>query len=37
MKLTNIVSPSDNLNLSVATIEPKGKPKAVVQISHGMA
>ena len=37
MKLTNIVSPSDKLNLSVAIAEPKGKPKAVVQISHGMA
>lgn len=37
MILEKIKSEKDNLNLSIAIIEPKVKPKGIVQISHGMS
>lgn len=37
MILEKIKSEKDNLNLSIAIIEPKVKPKEIVQISHGMS
>ena len=32
-----IISKKDNLQLEISIMEPKEKPKAIVQISHGMA
>lgn len=37
MKLEKIISRKDNLELELAIIEPKEEPKAIIQISHGMA
>lgn len=37
VKKKSILSKKDGLTLSLSIIEPKGKPKAIVQISHGMA
>lgn len=37
MTLEKITSQKDSLELELAIIEPKGKPKAIIQISHGMA
>ena len=37
MILSKIKSEKDNLELEVCIIEPKGTPKAIIQISHGMS
>lgn len=37
MKLSTLTSPFDGLSLSVAITEPTDAPKAIIQISHGMA
>lgn len=35
MKSEKIISRKDNLELELAIIEPKERPKAIIQISHG--
>lgn len=37
MQIENIISEKDCLQLEVAILEPKEKPKGIVQISHGMS
>ena len=37
MKIEKIKSQKDGLELEIAIFEPSEKPKAIVQISHGMA
>lgn len=37
MKIENIVSEKDKLKLEAAILEPKIKPKGIIQISHGMS
>ena len=37
MKIEKIKSSSDNLELELIYMEPKGEIKGVVQISHGMS
>lgn len=37
MEIIKIKSEKDGLELELTIIEPKGKPKAIVQISHGMS
>ena len=37
MKIEKIKSQKDGLELEIAIFEPSENPKAIVQISHGMA
>lgn len=37
MIIDKIISNKDKLELEVCIMEPKGKPKGIIQISHGMA
>ena len=37
MQIENIISEKDCLQLEVAILEPKEKPKGIVQLSHGMS
>lgn len=37
MEIESIVSEKDNLKLELAILEPKVKPKGIIQISHGMS
>ena len=36
MEIVKLKSEKDNLELEVCISTPKGKPKGIVQISHGM-